>query len=278
MTTPPAALNPAVTLEVQDRVAVIGLSRPDRGNAVSLAMARGLRDTVAAVGRGPGLGAVVLAGQGGQFCVGGDLREFAAAHAPRDFLAELAATAHDVVLGLRSLPVPVVAAVQGACAGAGLGFALACDLVVAEQNARFVVAYTAAGLSPDCGVSWALTRILGAPRAADLILTNRPLDGLQAYDWGLVSRVVQPGQARQAALNLARELADGPDAALSHSVRLIRDAPDRPLEDHLRHEAACIADAIGTPGGAEGVAAFLARRRPDFAAHRHPKGQSHDDL
>jgi len=143
---------------------------------------------------------------------------------------------------------------------------------------RKAIAYTAAGLSPDCGVSWALTRILGAPRAADLILTNRPLDGLQAYDWGLVSRVVQPGQARQAALNLARELADGPDAALSHSVRLIRDAPDRPLEDHLRHEAACIADAIGTPGGAEGVAAFLARRRPDFAAHRHPKGQSHDDL
>jgi 2-(1,2-epoxy-1,2-dihydrophenyl)acetyl-CoA isomerase len=268
--TTPAAPDRVVTVEVQGRVAVIGLSRPDRGNAVNLAMARGLRDTVAEVGGRPGLGAVVLAGHGSQFCVGGDLRDFAAADAPRDFLAELAATAHDVVLGLRSLPVPVVAAVQGACAGAGLGLALACDLVVAEQTARFVVAYTAAGLSPDCGVSWALTRLLGGPRAADLILTNRPLDGLQAYDWGLVSRVVQPGQVRRAALDLASELADGPEAAMSHSVRLIRDAPDRSLEDHLRREAACIADAIGTPSGAEGVAAFLAKRRPDFAGQRRP--------
>lgn len=253
-----------VTLEVREDVALIGLSRPANGNAIDLPMARGLRNAVTEVGSMSTVGAVVLFGHGEQFCVGGDLQVFATAAAPGEFLAELADTAHEAVLGLRALPVPVISAVHGACAGGGIGFALAADLVLAERTARFVVAYTAAGLSPDCGVSWILTRVLGPARANDLILTNRRLDGIEAERLGLVSRVVEPGTVYEEALRLARSLAEGPRDALAQSAQLVRDAGATSLKEHLQHEAESIASLIETPNGSEGIAAFLQKRHPDF--------------
>ncbi|MEV4383112.1 enoyl-CoA hydratase-related protein [Streptosporangium sp. NPDC049644] len=260
----PAATSAPVTLTVSDGVALIGLSRPEQGNAIDLPMARALRDTAAEVDSLSEVGAVVLFGHGAQFCVGGDLREFAAARAPGEFIAELAGTAHEALLGLRALTVPLVSAVHGACAGGGIGFALAADIVLAERTSRFLVAYTAAGLSPDCGVSWQLTRRLGPAVAGDLILTNRPLNGEEAARLGLVSRAVEPGTAYEEALRLARSLADGPREALTRSRRLIHSAAITPLEQHLQHEAESITALIQTLDGSEGVAAFLAKRRPNF--------------
>jgi 2-(1,2-epoxy-1,2-dihydrophenyl)acetyl-CoA isomerase len=254
----------AVTLDVAGGVARIGLSRPASGNAIDLPMARALRDRAAEVSAMPDVGAVVLFGHGDSFCVGGDLSQFAAATSPGEYLAELAGTAHQAILGLRALSVPVISAIHGAYAGGGMGFALAADLVLAEQTARFVVAYTAAGLSPDCGVSWTLARILGPARANDLILTNRQLDGAAAERLGLISRVVDPGTVHDAADRLARSLADGPRDALAASAHLVRDAQSVTLEQHLTAEARSIAALIDTPDGREGVTAFLHKRRPQF--------------
>lgn len=253
-----------VSLEITDGLALIGLNRPDNGNAITLPMAQALRDAVADVVAHADVGAAVLFGHGDQFSVGGDLLSFADADRPGEFLAELAGTAHQAVLGLRSLSVPVISAVQGACAGGGIGFALSADLVVAERTTRFVVAYTAAGLSPDCGVSWTLARLLGPARANDLILTNRRLDGAEAERLGLVSRVVDPGTALERATGLARAFTRGPRAALASSARLVRDAPARPLEEHLDAEAASISTLVDTADGQEGVNAFLERRPPVF--------------
>ncbi|MDQ7907451.1 enoyl-CoA hydratase-related protein [Phytohabitans sp. ZYX-F-186] len=261
----------AVRLEVLDGVAVVELSRPDRGNAVDLRLAQSLHEVVTHVATLPDVAVAVLTGAGERFCVGGDLRAMAAAPEPRAYLGELARAAHRAVLALRALPVPVVAAVQGACAGAGLGFALACDVVLAERTARFVTAYTAAGLSPDSGLSWILPRLVGPRRAAELVLTNRTLSADEALAWGLLGSVVEPGEARRAAVDLARRLAAGPDTALANSVRLLRDAFDHSLETQLDREAAAIADAAGSPSGVEGIAAFAAKRPADFVRHRRPR-------
>ncbi|MFC0529071.1 enoyl-CoA hydratase/isomerase family protein [Phytohabitans kaempferiae] len=260
-----------VRLDVTGSVATIELSRADRGNAVDLELARSLHEVVTRVATLPGVAVAVLTGAGERFCVGGDLRAMAAAPEPRAYLGQLADAAHRAVLGLRALPVPVIAAVQGACAGAGLGFALACDVVLAERTARFVTAYTGAGLSPDTGLSWVLPRLVGPRRAAELVLTNRTLAADEALAWGLVNDVVEPGDLRRAAADLARRLAAGPDTALAHSVRLLRGAFDHTLEAQLDREAEAIVDAAGSPSGVEGITAFAAKRPADFARHRRPR-------
>jgi 2-(1,2-epoxy-1,2-dihydrophenyl)acetyl-CoA isomerase len=256
-----------VSLDITGDVARIALARPDRGNALDLPTAQALRDTIAKLGTGSDLGAVVLHGQGANFCVGGDLQSFADAADPRGFLAELAATAHEALLGLHALDVPVITAVRGACAGAGIGFALAGDIILAGADARFRVAYTGAGLSPDCGVSWSLTRTIGPARAADLILTNRLLDAEQAERYGLVSRIVD-GDVATEAFALADTLSTGPRGAFAKSVRLVRDARETPLLHHLDVEAAGISALAESPEGQEGIRAFLERRHPDFPAAR----------
>ncbi|WP_244223480.1 enoyl-CoA hydratase/isomerase family protein [Amycolatopsis circi] len=256
-----------VTLDVVGDVARIAFARPERGNAIDLVTAQELRAAIASLGTGASLGAVVLHGEGKNFCVGGDLQSFAEAADPRSFLSELAATAHEALLGLHALQAPVITAVHGACAGAGIGFALAGDIVLASHDVRFRVAYTGAGLSPDCGVSWSLTRTLGPARAADLILTNRMVDAEQAERYGLVSRV-STGDALTDALALAETLATGPRGAFAKSVRLVREAQEAPLPQHLDAEAAGIAALVETAEGQEGIRAFLEHRRPAFAETR----------
>lgn len=256
-------MNP-VGLAIADGVARVTLRRPDSGNAIDLDVASALRDAVATLHRDDQVGAVLIHADGGAFCVGGDLSAFAGATDRSAYIAELAGTMHEAVLGLRALRPPVLSAVQGACAGAGIGLALAADLVVAARGARFRAAYTAAGLAPDCGVSWALTRLLGAPRAADLILTNRTLAAATAHAWGLVSRVVDDQDLQSTAGELAAGLAAGPRPGLAEAVRLIRDAPTTPLAQHLDAEAAAIARAVATPESAEAIDAFLTKRTPDF--------------
>jgi len=260
-----------VRLDVTGAVATIELFRPDRGNAVDLQLARSLHEVVTHVATLPGVAVAVLTGAGARFCVGGDLRAMAAAPRPGEYLGRLADAAHGAVLALRALPVPVIAAVQGACAGAGLGFALACDIVLAERTARFVTAYTGAGLSPDSGLSWILPRLLGPRRAAELVLTNRTLSADEALAWGLLNDVVEPSELRRAAADLAQRLATGPDTALANSVRLLRNAFDHTLEAQLDREADAIVDAAVSPSGVEGITAFAAKRSADFAQHRRPR-------
>lgn len=253
-----------VDLAVQAGVATITLDRADKGNALDLAMGRGLREAGRAALQDPTLAVVVLDAAGSSFCVGGDLREFAAEQFDADYIASLAGTLHQFLTELRESDALVVTAVQGVAAGGGMGLALAGDIVLMGASARMRVAYTAAGLSPDCGVSFHLARTLGPARATELTLTNRIIDAGEALASGLVSRVVADDDLAAQAAETAQALAAGPRASFAASVRLLRDAHDHSWSQHLDAEARSIVEMTGLPDGREGVTAFLERRAPVF--------------
>jgi 2-(1,2-epoxy-1,2-dihydrophenyl)acetyl-CoA isomerase len=244
------------------RVLTITLDRPAQSNALDMSTARQLRDAVRLID--DGVGCVLLAGAGANFCVGGDVRAFAAAPEPGKFLGELASVVHDAILGLAEGPAPVVAAVNGWAAGAGMSLAVSADITLAAESARFRSAYSAIGLSPDCGLTWTLPRLVGRARAADLMLTNRPVDAAEAAATGLAARVVADDLLLAQAEALAAELASGPTAAFGR-IRKLLDAGDRStLADQLDAEAASIAACADHPEGRAGVAAFIADRKPFF--------------
>ena len=253
---------PTVRAERSGRLLTITLDRPGQANALDMSTACQLRDAVRLID--DGVGCVLLCAAGANFCVGGDVRAFAAAPEPGKFLGELATVVHDAVLGLVEGPAPVVAAVNGWAAGAGMSLAACADITLAAESARFRSAYSAIGLSPDCGLTWTLPRLIGRARAADLMLTNRAVGAAEAASIGLVARVVADDSLLAGAQALAAELASGPTAAYG-SIRRLLDAGDRStLADQLEAEAASIAACADHQEGRAGVAAFTAGRSPVF--------------
>lgn len=254
-----------VTVEVDsDGVARVEMCR-GHGNAIDLAMARALLDAARECERA-GARAVLLTGQGRYFCVGGDLKEFAALSGDRlvAHLTEVTDALHGALRILAGLDAPLVTAVQGSAAGAGLGLAAAADLCFAASDAGFTAAYTGIGYSPDAGVSWSLPRLVGPRRAMDLLLTNRRIPAAEALDMGLVSRIVAPERLYEEAVEAASALARGATGAYGATRRLVAGALSAGFGEHLDAEARQLAAAAVSAEGREGVAAFLAKRRPDF--------------
>src|SRR3712207_2791660 len=203
---------PHVLTEADGDVWRITLDRPEAGNALNPAMAAALGAAFA--GRPEQTRAVLLLANGPRFCVGGDVRAFAGADDPGTFVGQLAHDWHQVIRAALHCPVPVVAGVQGAVAGAGVGLMGACDLVVCARTTKIRPAYGAIGFSPDGGTSWALSRSLGAPRALDLLLSNGVLTAAEAHLFGLVARLVEDEDLRATAVALAQEVAAAPAGAL----------------------------------------------------------------
>ncbi len=213
---------------------------------------------------GPETGAVLLVGEGPSFCTGGDVRGFGTAEDPGRHVRAAAEAFHAFLRALVRTPVPVVAAVHGWAAGAGMSIVLASDIAVAGSSTRLRPAYPAIGFSPDGGMSWTLPRIVGAARARHILLTDRVLDASEALALGLVSTVVDDGEVAGEAERLATGLAAGPTDALGRIKRLLGEAPTRDLDTHLDAEAEAIAASAAGPQGREGVAAFLERRTARF--------------
>jgi 2-(1,2-epoxy-1,2-dihydrophenyl)acetyl-CoA isomerase len=165
-------------------------------------------------------------------------------------------------------PVPVIAGIHGAVAGAAIGLVGACDVVLCARSARIRPAYGAIGLSPDGGTSWFLTRALGAPRALDLMLTNGTLTAAEAHITGLVARLVEDEDLHSTAIAVAQELAAGPVRAMVRTRTLVRRAATRTLDEQLDDEARLIAESAADPEGREGVRAFVEKRAPDFRGAR----------
>jgi 2-(1,2-epoxy-1,2-dihydrophenyl)acetyl-CoA isomerase len=256
-----------VRYEVADGIGRIELSHADAGNALDLLMAHALRQAADRVLSDVSAGKVrvaLIAARGKAFSVGGDLREFAGAD---DRAASVAATVrelHAALDSLQSLDIPTVSVVQGTAAGGALGLALACDVVLLSRGAKLVTAYTAAGLTPDCGVTWLLARRVSWARAMDLLLTNRVVSGEEAVAWGLASRLVEPSEIDAEVERVLSVLRAGSMTALSATKRLVREAAARDRSEQLRHEAATIARVIVEPDGVEGIDAFLQKRPPAF--------------
>jgi 2-(1,2-epoxy-1,2-dihydrophenyl)acetyl-CoA isomerase len=213
---------------------------------------------------GPGTGSVLLTSDGPNFCTGGNVKHFGGADDRPAFVGAMAGELHEFIRALVSAPVPVVADVRGWAAGAGMSIVCAADIAVGGPGTRFRAAYPGIGYSPDGGMSWTLQRAVGAARARDLILTDGVLTGEEAYRAGLLSRLVPDAEVRSEAEALAATLAAGPTSSLARAKRLLWDAPDRGLSEHLDAEAEAIAACADSPAGREGVAAFLERRAPQW--------------
>jgi 2-(1,2-epoxy-1,2-dihydrophenyl)acetyl-CoA isomerase len=250
-----------IRYEVADAIATITLDRPESLNALNASMRRELLEAVKAVRRDEMVRAVIVTGSGRGFCSGADLR---GESGERDFRRVLVTEYNPLITALRDLPKPVVAAVNGVAAGAGVSLALAADLIVAATEARFILAFVRIGLVTDSGATRTLVRALGRHRAAQLIFTGDPLTAADAADAGLVAGVVPADQLRGASRELAARLALGPTRAIGYAKRLINAAEDTTLTESLALEAALQEVAGRTEDHAEGVAAFGEKREPRF--------------
>jgi len=255
-----------VLLDVADGIARLTLNRPDSGNAIDAGFGRSFRAHAEALVGRDDVRAVLLTGAGATFCVGGDLAYFAATDDTGAALQSLTIDLHAGIEALMSIDAPVIAAVQGAAAGAGLSLIAGADLVVAADDAKLTMAYTAVGLSPDGGATWFLPRLIGTRRTAELALTNRRLSATEAVDWGIVNQVVPADRLTATADALATRIAAGATGAFGTVKRLLAASSTTSLTDQLAAEADGISACAASSHGAEGIAAFLEKRRPTFGA------------
>jgi 2-(1,2-epoxy-1,2-dihydrophenyl)acetyl-CoA isomerase len=247
--------------ELNDGVATITLNRPESLNALNAVMRAEVLAALKAAGRDDAVRAVVITGEGRAFCSGADLR---GGSGERAFRRVLTAEYSPLITAVRELPKPVIAAVNGVAAGAGMSLALACDLVYAADDARFVLAFLRIGLVPDSGLTRTLVRALGRHRAAALIFSGEPLGAADAQAVGLVNDVVPADQLSATVQAAAASLASGPTAAIGLAKRAINHAEDALLSESLGMEAALQELAGRTQDHAEGVAAFSEKREPRF--------------
>jgi 2-(1,2-epoxy-1,2-dihydrophenyl)acetyl-CoA isomerase len=260
----------AVELTVEEGVALLTLARPQAGNAIDDSLVAELREHAESLSSRHDARVVVLSGRGENFCVGGDLAYFASLGDNVEVaMRGLAGDFHVAVAALVALDAPLIAVVRGAAAGGGLSLVCAADLVLAAESARFTMAYTGAGLSPDGGGSWFLPRVVGLRLATEMLLTNRRLSAAEAKAAGIVTEVIADSELEPAAEELAKRIAAGPTAAFGSVKRLLQASATSTLAEQLEAEAAEIARNASLPDGREGVAAFLEKRRPRFGAeHR----------
>jgi 2-(1,2-epoxy-1,2-dihydrophenyl)acetyl-CoA isomerase len=253
-----------VHLARQQGLATITLDAP-RGNAINLALAEQLRDAVRACHEDRGVCAVMVQATGKTFCAGGDLNEFRRERGARaKAIGDIANRFHEAESLLLTLEVPVITAVQGAAAGAGLTLALLGDVVVAADRASFVPGFTRLGLSADGGSTWVLPRLIGTRRATEWLLTGKTLGANEALAWGLVSEVCGEEDLVGRAIKIARKLARGPTPAFRSIKRLIGQSLGSDFDGQAAREAVAIAHHSETAYGEEGIAAILARREPLF--------------
>jgi 2-(1,2-epoxy-1,2-dihydrophenyl)acetyl-CoA isomerase len=252
---------PEVELSRDGAVQTITLNRPDKLNAFTRAVHDGLQKALRAAAD-PEVRAVVITGAGRGFSAGQDLTEFSATG---DIGATLRETYHVNIGLIRSLEKPVIAAVNGVCAGAGLSLACACDIRIARDDAFFVPGFVGIGLIPDSGGTYFIQRLLGTPRAFEWMTSNRRLTAAAAHAWGLVSEVVDADAFEAHVAERAATLAAAPTRAIAWTKRLFDEAGTNTLEQQLELEAELQTQAAATADFREGVAAFVEKRPAEFS-------------
>lgn len=255
-----------LSVEVRDAVAFVTLNRPAAMNTLSLAMGKDLLQAALTCESDPGVRAVVLTGSGRSFCAGGDLRDMQdnGGNLHR-YLHELTTHLHAAISVWTRMDAPVIAAVNGTTAGAGVGLLAMADLALAAQSARITLAYTGVGLTPDGGTTFFLPRLIGLKRTAELMFTNRVLSAEEALQWGLVNQVFADAQLETASAGLAGKLAAGPAGAFGRAKRLLAASAGQ-LESQLALEARSISLQGHSAEGREGISAFLDKRKPEYPA------------
>jgi 2-(1,2-epoxy-1,2-dihydrophenyl)acetyl-CoA isomerase len=264
---------PHVIVRRQDAVFEIILNRPEIRNAVNREAIRELAGAVADAAEDRTARAVLLRGAGTHFCAGGDITMFGellglSAEERGKAFYEIVGMLHPMLMRLRRMPKPVVAAVQGAAAGFGLSLVLAADLALAAEDTVFTSGYIHLGTSPDGGMTMTLPRIVGLKRAAELMLLGDRFDARHALEWGVINRMVPAAALEAEAMALATRLANGPTHAHGRTKALLEGSVVQVLDAQLQRETESFAACAATEEFAEGVRAFLEKRPPNFSAMR----------
>lgn len=251
-----------IELKLEGGVARLTLNRPERLNSFTVQMHEEVAD---ALGRLGGARALVLTGAGRGFCAGQDLNDRTVAPGEAVDLGESVEIHYNpLIRRLVSLPIPVIARVNGVAAGAGANIALACDIVIASKSARFIQSFAAIGLIPDSGGSWILPRLVGHARAMGLALTGEALDAERAAQWGLIWKAVDDDMLDPEVDGLAHRFAAGPTRGLAEIKRLIRASWSQSLEEALEAQRDAMRELGFSEDYREGVAAFTEKRKPNF--------------
>jgi 2-(1,2-epoxy-1,2-dihydrophenyl)acetyl-CoA isomerase len=255
----------AIRYDVKDSVATITLNRPEAYNALDLTLGRDVFHATLEADENREVRCIVITGAGRAFCAGGDVKSFA--DNPERIgvlLKELTTYFHGAVSRLARSAKPVITAVNGIAAGGGMSFALAGDLVLAAESAKFNIAYSRIAASPDGSASYYLPRLIGLRRAMELYFTNRVLTAREALEWGLITRVYPDAELPSAVATLARELAQGPTMAFGRAKALFHQSTWESLETQMELEAQAIAACGHTEDFRNGVVAFARKQSPSF--------------
>ncbi|MGH9948261.1 MAG: enoyl-CoA hydratase-related protein [Pyrinomonadaceae bacterium] len=259
-----------VNYELSGTVATITMNRPDALNALSLQLTKDLRAAIEKAVEERAR-ALILTGNGKAFCAGGDLREMQAIGQHEGkieaFLDAPLKALHNVIRQIRKTPVPFIAAVNGVCAGAGVNFALACDIVIAANDAAFREAFVRIGLTPDCGGTFFLPRAIGEKLATEMFMTGDSITAERAVQIGMINHVVPAALLLEEAGKLASRLASGPTASLGRIKRMMNATFSNDFNEQLEMEAACQIESGRGPDFKEGVDAFFGKRAPNFSGN-----------
>lgn len=254
-----------ITLDLSDGIATITFNRPEAYNALDLQLAHEFHDAIITCSEDAAVRVVVVTGSGKAFCAGGDVKGFCekidqiGAH-----VKHMTTALHGAVSRMVRMAKPTISAVNGVAAGGGMSLALAGDLILAAASARFTMAYTQIGASPDGSSSFTLPRLVGVKRALELTLLNPVLSAQEAMEWGIVNRVFPDEQFRQEVQNIATQLAQGPTQAYGRAKALFYSSTSETLETQMEHETQMIAESGRTADFREGIFAFAEKRRPTF--------------
>jgi 2-(1,2-epoxy-1,2-dihydrophenyl)acetyl-CoA isomerase len=253
--------------ELKDGVATLTLNRPDRLNALGGSLRDDLHDAITRSSADSDVRVMVITGAGKGFCSGGDVKAMQEAKdgkRERPLLEKIAPGRDRTLLAMREAPQPIIAAINGAAAGAGMNLALGCDIRIASTAAKFSQAFVKRGLHPDWGGTYFLPRVIGMARAAELIFTGEVIDAAEALRLGIVSRVVAPEELLPAAGELARKIAAGPPVAIRLAKHSLYANADRDLKAALEGETSAQNICFETEDAREGIRAFIEKRAPVF--------------
>jgi len=250
-----------IIYEVRDGVAHLTLNRPEAANSLNDRLSSEMMDAIIRSEEDKTVRAMVVTGTGRFFCAGADLKGFYAAASE---LKSRVSLFHVALSRIARAPFPVIAAVNGTAAGGGMGLACGCDLMLAAESARFVMAYTRIGLSPDGTTTYFLPRRIGLGRALELVYTNRTLSAREALEWGIANRVVPDAELGAEAHTLAAELAKGPTRAYAAAKRLMYSGTAESLETQIENELRSVYEMARTEDAHEAIKAFNEKRKPEF--------------
>jgi len=254
-----------ILLTKEDSVATVTLNRPERMNSFDFPTLRELLSSLEQIAADPEVRAVVLTGSGRAFCAGADLNVMRESSDPASVVLKgLTALFHPIISTLRRMDKPVIAAVNGFASGGGFSLAVACDIVIAAEGARFNAAYVNIGLSPDGSLTYLLPRLVGLQRAAQLFFTGEQVDAEKGYELGFVNQVVKAEELMDVVGTLAKRLAAGPTFAIARAKQLLNRSFHESLETQMENERGGVAACGATEDLREGVTAFLEKRPPQY--------------